>query len=128
MSTRCQIVINEECSIKNPIAIIYKHHDGYPESEHGIIHNILPFLQNFKRERGNGLEHLAARLLQHIVNKYNAQYTGIGLCRELHGDIEYLYIITDKYLYVYKMSYTDNVDSGKKKIKAQSTLLEKIEI
>lgn len=47
MSTRCQIGFYEaeEKDLDNFEALIYRHSDGYPDTEHGVLAAIVPFLQ-----------------------------------------------------------------------------------
>ena len=99
MSTRCQIIINNKNQIEGNTAIIYQHCDGYPDGEHGVIPNVMPFLKDFKKNRGlNDLQYLAARLLQYLTNKSDkelckypeARYIGYGICNQIQGDIAYV--------------------------------------
>lgn len=121
MSTRCQIIINDKDKIRSNTAMIYQHYDGYPDTDNGVIANIVPFLKDFKKNRGlDDLEYLAARLLQYLINKNDKEkYTGYGICNQLHIDIEYLYIVTPECLYTYKV----NEVTGK--FTAEMTLVQK---
>jgi hypothetical protein len=120
MSTRCQIGFYEskEKSLEDFEALIYRHSDGYPDTEHGVVKAIAPFLKWWKSQRGiDDLEYLSARLLQWLCNNYDGkgyghfkegdnEYTGIyghGICKDFHGDIEYFYKIYPNAIEVYKV-------------------------
>jgi len=112
MSTRCQIVILEPTeniireaeSEKN--VKIYVHSDGYPRGEHGILARILPLVRDFEKERGHDIEYLTAQLVHSLVAKKRAtypDYLGFGVGTQMHGDIEFLYIILPEEIQVYKV-------------------------
>jgi hypothetical protein len=105
MSTRCQI------QIEGNKALLYVHSDGYPA---GILPLLLPFVEKFQKGRGDDAEYLAARLIQHLTNEsdkglaeFRAKwgdggmgksdpgfcFIGFGVDTELHGDIEFLYVV-----------------------------------
>ena len=107
MSTRCQIQIEGE-----PIKI-YKHCDGYPNGEHGVLATLQPFVDFFLAKRGWDSEYLlaqivrefaradAADMVERLESEEGDRYgfadmyrtTGWGLGLEYHGDIEYLYTV-----------------------------------
>ena len=129
MSTRCQIGVYDEPiksnkDLENHIALIYRHSDGYPEGDSGVIADLLPFLKWFENERGFDVEYIAARLLQYMCNKYDDHgkewdkkagreidekaLTGLlghGICNALHGDIEYFYAISEGKIKIYTTSW-----------------------
>jgi hypothetical protein len=104
MSTRCQI------QIEGNKAILYVHSDGYPS---GILPLLLPFVEKFQKGRGDDPEYLAARLIQHLANESDKgmeefhakmsargmgkdlgfRFIGFGVDADIHGDIEYLYVV-----------------------------------
>lgn len=100
MSTRAQI------KIKGYPVLIYKHSDGYPD---GVLPIIEPYMKKFLDNRGIDKEYAIARLMMRfgVVDKEhheemhrhdpdtfdNESFIGYGLSTELHGDIEFLYII-----------------------------------
>lgn len=96
MSTRAQI------KIKDYDVTIYKHSDGYPQ---GVIPSLRAYLGKFVKNRGNDKEYAIARILMNFAllekeyrekmpSPFNEEsFTGWGLCTDLHGDIEYLYIV-----------------------------------
>lgn len=99
MSTRCQIVIKDGESF-NPIKI-YKHSDGYPN---GVLPTLEPFIKDFVVNRGPDVEYCLAQIVRHFAVKdfvrndkkevpSSSRYIGWGLDTELHGDIEFLYIV-----------------------------------
>ena len=101
MSTRCQIMI------EGMKPTIYRHSDGYPDGEYGVIAAIKPFLKKFMALRGDDPEYMLARLLQHLTNladTHDQEYAkennytpmpflGYGISTGLHGDEDYYYII-----------------------------------
>lgn len=112
MSTRCNIGIyeDEKSVLENPDIILYKHSDGYPE-------NTLPLLKEFmnnplnERNR-NDYEYQSAWLLHSLINdhirmciehKYNENHIGYGICKDIHGDIEYYYAIYPNRIEVYNV-------------------------
>ncbi|MCF8481048.1 MAG: hypothetical protein K9H25_11505 [Rhodospirillum sp.] len=115
MATRSHIAFYErpEQPLEQPSILLHRHSDGYPSS---VLPDILPFLQWFHAERGlDDGEYAAARLLQHLCNRYDEAIAaisfengripeetpftgtlGYGICptNTLHGDIEFLYAVT----------------------------------
>jgi len=104
MSTRCQI------RIEGNDALLYVHSDGYPES---VLPDVLPFVATFHKFRGDDPQYLAARLLQHLMNKGDADtevvrktmkqsgkdapptLNGYGVDCIIHTDIEFYYEVTN---------------------------------
>ena len=130
MSTRCQIGFYEAETTdpKQFEALIYRHSDGYPDTEHGVVADIVPFFKWFDKARGmDDLEYVSARLLQHLCNMSDKQGAdmrrqapeifgqpdkgaitgtlGHGICREFHGDIEYFYRVTPQQVFVYRTKW-----------------------
>ncbi len=129
MSTRCQIGFYTEKptkkTIKEPEALIYRHSDGYPDTENGVLECILPFLKWWKTARGiSDTEYISARLLQYMANKYDQQTIeiekefkteksevnltgtlGHGISKHFHYDIEYYYAIYPDMLEVYDVKH-----------------------
>jgi len=106
MSTRCQIGFYEtgETNLEKWEALLYRHSDGYPESEHGVISTIKPILDDFQANRGlDDLEYASAWL----VAKLKTDYLNIGISNGFHGDIEYFYAIYPDKMVVYETP-TDN--------------------
>lgn len=103
MSTRAQIRFEEK---GNPVAVIYRHSDGYPE---GILADLVEFcvwLTGPPEGRPiRDLEYAAANLvywykLQLARIRSGAEKLGVGICptdaSHIHGDAEYLYVIDDR--------------------------------
>lgn len=102
MSTRSQWSFREA---GNQIALIYKHSDGYPEGYHGGFAVWNRFLAKVKEDCGknnwsyrfNDAEYLAARFVYYLLRweggNENLNTLGVGVSKELHGDIDYLYEI-----------------------------------
>jgi len=104
MSTRCHIGFYDEESkgLEDFEALIYRHYDGYPD---GVLPDIIPILKDFDKNRGLGDTEYASAWL---VAKLKDDYTNIGISKEFHGDIEYLYAIKGKTISVYEVSFDFN--------------------
>jgi hypothetical protein len=113
MSTRCQIAIYENDpgdKAEGWNALIYRHSDGYPEDECGVMAALIPFVEGFVEQRGWDAEYLAARLVQHLCNEHDKGddepgVTGYGICCAIHGDIEYFYRVFPKRVECWNVSY-----------------------
>jgi len=127
MSTRCQIGVYEskESKLQDFEVLLYRHSDGYPGDnvdENGVLTDIVPFLQWWKKKRGIGdAEYCGARLLQwlcdnddHSMSQFSKQtnqkddvnetftgYLGYGICKDFHGDIDYFYKVYPNAIEVY---------------------------
>ena len=74
MSTRCNIkLVDDDSEI-----LLYKHHDGYPDTEHGMV----AFLTNYIKSSGISAQTMADDLVEN---------TECELTKNLHGDICYWY-------------------------------------
>ena len=99
MSTRAQFSFEVDGE-RN--ALIYKHCDGYPDSEHGALAVLKRFFEQVEKECKGDLRYddpvyLAAKFVIYLV-KYegghdNLNFLGVGISMKEHGDIEYLYHI-----------------------------------
>jgi hypothetical protein len=74
MSTRCTIHFGTEAY--GDEAIIYRHSDGYPESEHGVPATLQRFFEAVEAQcpndtRYNDGSYLAAKFLVYQANKYS---------------------------------------------------------
>lgn len=85
MSTRCQIEFRNNGMRRT----VYRHSDGYPSS---VIPDLLAFLQWSTRD---DVEYEAANFLYWSKRNLDEQQLGFGICAndELHGDIEYYYVV-----------------------------------
>lgn len=109
MSTRADIIILDK-DIKytgdwhyvNKIqdyahSIIYVHNDGYPEGLGEVIQEYLK--SDGARARISDIEYLSANIIPWLKDstrkdmKKEIDYTGYGICKHIHGDIQYHYII-----------------------------------
>ena len=122
MSTRCMIEVEG-----NPVKL-YRHSDGYPNSECGVLATLVPHVKQFLTVCGWDVEYLIARLAQWQMNESDQSLAewrnnnpspfnqakgpeclSFGLSTEYHGDLEYVYIVkmTDKkpFIYVYEFDY-----------------------
>lgn len=96
MSTRCQILF---CS--GPVQrLVYRHWDGYPGA-------VFPDLEEFLAwsERGDA-EYAAANFLFWSKRRLDArqEQLGFGVCDgQLHGDVEYLYVVEQRWVRAYEV-------------------------
>ena len=91
MSTRCQI----EFRRGNVRRTVYRHSDGYPSA---VVEDLLEFLA--WSVRGSDVEYVAANFLYWSKREITKDFPrheqlGFGICGndELHGDIEYYYVV-----------------------------------
>lgn len=99
MATRCHIGFYEEGEkdLKNFEALVYRHWDGYPDS---VMPDIMPILGDFDKNRGMyDLEYASAWL----VAKLKEDYLNIGISKDFHGDIEYVYKVMPSRCEIYKV-------------------------
>lgn len=112
MGTRSHIAFYrnpDDTDLENWDALIYRHWDGYPE---GMLPDIVPVLKDFDEHRGLGdTEYASAWLVKHLKD----DYLNVGISKDFHGDIEYLYAVYPDRVDVYA---TDFDFEGKKGIKA----------
>ena len=108
-----------------PEAIVYRHHDGYPE---GAGADLLKFIEQVKKEctgtsygtRFNDPSYLSAKYLTFLVTegyKYDRDtpldFGGVGILSADPGDIEWRYVVVcdgDPTLYVQRIGW--NEDDG----------------
>jgi hypothetical protein len=108
MSTRCQVGFYEtpEANLSKPGALIYRHSDGYPDTEHGVLAVLLPWARDFATRRGLGdVEYAAARALVTLVQATAPDdVLGYGICGDhgLHGDHAYYYRVDPSGVTVYR--------------------------
>jgi hypothetical protein len=136
MSTRCQIGVYpaKDSDLKDYTALLYRHSDGYPGTEdgkeYGVLPDILPFIKEFLKKRGNDAEYLAARLIQYMCNNYdgemqefrakgnpvvfNSDMLGFGICNGFHSDIEFFYAIFPDRLEVYTCGWDEGPEKWNK--------------
>ena len=117
MSTRCQIRFEEEWEWAGKphkqIAQIYRHSDGYPDGVNGVVADVREFLKWYEGEpmpRQGDISYACAdfiyflkkRIAEHFADDpYGKGWEKIGHGIEnpnegIHGDEEYLYIVTYK--------------------------------
>jgi len=107
MSTRCQIGFYEPevKDLNQWEALIYRHSDGYPDTQHGVIATVVPILKQFDKDRGlDDIEYASAWL----VAKLKTDYLNIGICKGFHGDIEYFYAVYPDRMEVYDTRTMDS--------------------
>jgi hypothetical protein len=95
MSTRCQILVQDSD------VILYRHCDGYPDGEHGVMALLRPLVLSFLKHRGFDPSYMSAQIVAaHIEKTRNGptDFLGCGVEAykngQLHGDIEFLYVVT----------------------------------
>ena len=101
MSTRCQIAFYYDITdaLDEPAAMIYRHSDGYPATEYGVIADLVPALQSFREKRGFwDAEYTARSVLCTLATVDGLCY---GVSQKLHGDIDYFYAVYDRRIAVY---------------------------
>lgn len=111
MSTRCQIGFyqNLHAPLAKPNAIIYRHSDGYPDTEHGVIDTIVPLLRKHKALREFwDAEYIAAYCLARWLDDPQC-CLGYGVTQRLHSDIDYYYAVYEQYIVVYTAHYLSMV-------------------
>lgn len=105
MSTRCTINF---CYGKEVVAKIYRHCDGYPDGEHGVLADLEKFFANVSMQcsedmygtRFDDPSYLAAKFIVWQAGK-NAQdrdtrplaFGSLGVMKKNPGDIEYEYFV-----------------------------------
>lgn len=110
MSTRCQIGFYESTgqALTKPSVVIYRHHDGYPTSEWGVLATLVPVAARFHKERGlSDASYAGARILQALMNATAPDgFTGYGIDgdRKLHGDIDFYYRVDPSGVTTYKVT------------------------
>lgn len=92
MSTRSHILL------EGSKPMLYRHCDGYPGkpdgSEYGVLADLVPFLQRFKKERGWDPDYLLARMTQALTNAHAPDgCLSYGIDLAMHGDEEFIYVI-----------------------------------
>ena len=118
MATRAHIAFYETTKqpLDRPNVLLYRHSDGYPDTEYGVLAELVPFLRRFDRERGlDDIEYAAARLLHHMIKQNAPEGTlGYGISDTLHGDIEYLYAVfaDHKAVVTFKREFTSDTAEG----------------
>jgi hypothetical protein len=90
MSTRAQIQVD------GSKVLVYKHSDGYPDGEHGVLAWLTPFVESFMQRRGFNPDYMTARIVVAGIASDGAEADptlGWGVDTEIHGDIAYLYTV-----------------------------------
>jgi hypothetical protein len=67
MSTRCHIIV--ECPEWKTQTILYRHSDGYPEGQHGVLASLVPFVKRFMENRGWDPCYLPAQILADQIHQ-----------------------------------------------------------
>jgi len=93
MSTRCQISFEQD-GIRH--ALIYKHSDGYPDSEYGMFSCLNIFFKavssSTRDTRFSDPEYLATKFVVFLMDG-QIDCLGVGISIYEHSDIEYLYTV-----------------------------------
>lgn len=92
MSTRCVVNFTWNGEVE---AKIYRHHDGYPDSEHGVIAALQRFFADVEAEtrdtRFDDPSYLAAKFV--LWQQKTLANIGCGVLREDPGDIAFRYFV-----------------------------------
>jgi len=67
MSTRCHIIVEDPSS--GDKTILYRHSDGYPNGEHGVLASLVPFVARFMKHRGWDPCYLGAQIVCDQINR-----------------------------------------------------------
>jgi hypothetical protein len=101
MSTRCQIAFQSSPEAA-PDAIIYRHGDGYPDTDFGVLADLNRFFEAVEAQcsdrRFDDPEYLAAKYVvwDALGQPSRAEgkplaFTSLGISTGRHGDISYFY-------------------------------------
>jgi len=100
MSTRCTVHFHYRDN-QEPEAIVYRHSDGYPNSQHGVPASLERFFTDVETQtkdtRFNDPTYLAAKYVVWQANEYSGDemldFLSVGVMQSDPGDIEYRYHI-----------------------------------
>lgn len=96
------------CEGEDVWAKIYRHCDGYPDTEHGVLADLNTFFDAITKQtpedsRFGDPEYLAARFIVWQADQYCVDWRGnkrpplaflsLGVSMADHGDVEYLYFV-----------------------------------
>ncbi len=107
MSTRCVINFNYGKRIE---AKVYRHSDGYPAGESGVLADLQRFFAEVERQTNDNRygdpSYLAAKFVVWQAEEYATDwegnkkqpldFLGVGVCTRNPGDIEYIYTVKCK--------------------------------
>ena len=106
MSTRCQIgFYRAGAKLDRYEALIYKHHDGYPE---GVLPLLTKFCKEFQAARGlDDVEYAAAQYLYELILDVQGpgprDYPFFGISNAFHGDTLFYYAVYPDRIEVYEI-------------------------
>lgn len=97
MSTRCVINFTNGADV---VAKVYRHHDGYPDGDYGVLQDLQQFFSDTEKEtmgdtRFDDPSYLAAKFVvwQARQNGSGLKFTGVGVLLENPTDIVYEYFV-----------------------------------
>lgn len=99
MSTRCQIHFVHDTDEKR-YPSIYRHSDGYPDGQHGVLASLERFFKAVKTQthdtRFGDPEYLAAKFVvwqsgEWVGSGGPLDFLSVGVANGLHGDEDYEY-------------------------------------
>jgi hypothetical protein len=70
MSTRCHIIVEDPQY--NERTILYRHSDGYPDGQHGVLASLVPFVARFMKHRGFDACYMAAQIMADQITRSRA--------------------------------------------------------
>ena len=105
MSTRAQIGIYEDEDLKSkPVAMIYRHSDGYPTGDGAVMPTLLQIVPEIVKKHGSyDAEYLGAQLVYRLIENHDCGVSGLGygIGGTLHGDIRFYYAVTPEGVHVF---------------------------
>ncbi len=112
MPTRAQIGIYEGCEITdNPVVLIYRHNDGYPTGQGGVVPLLSLLVPEIITQRGTyDAEYLAAGLVHRFLNDDGDGYPGYGINNRFKVDIRFYYAITARGVTVFDAREVNDLD------------------
>jgi len=113
MSTRSQIIVEGNEEVK-----LYRHSDGYPYGEYGVLASLVPDVSGFRQLRGHDPYYLPARIMGGQIRRAeksgraalkaekgagrNTDFArqmyfalGYGIDTVFHSDVEYVYYVRE---------------------------------
>jgi len=67
MSTRCHIIVEDPRY--GDKTILYRHSDGYPNGEHGVLASLVPFVVRFMKHRGFDACYMGAHIIADQIQR-----------------------------------------------------------
>jgi hypothetical protein len=81
---------------------LYRHSDGYPDREHGVLKTLRPFVEDFVKNRGNDPCFFLARLAQMETNKLDSDWLEDGCFNERYKFLGFGIVPVDEWECAYR--------------------------